>query len=75
MIGRTRPGMDIHLGIQGLKDLVRVLMLGEGEEWEQEGSGWGRLIHLRGKEQRGELKGPSWPRWNTHLSVPRLLPR
>lgn len=53
MIGRTRPGMDIHLGIQGLKDLVRVLMLGEGEEWEQEGSGWEGL-YISGVRSREE---------------------
>lgn len=32
-----------------------------------------RPIHRRGEEQRGGLKGPSWPRQNTNLSVPRLL--
>lgn len=53
VIGRTRPGMDIHLGIQGLKDLVRVLMLGEGEEWEQEGSGWEGL-YISGVRSREE---------------------
>jgi hypothetical protein len=45
--------MDIHLGIQGLKDLVRVLMLGEGEEWEQEGSGWEGL-YISGVRSREE---------------------
>lgn len=40
----------------------------------RESSGCGKA-YLRGEEQRGELRGPSWPRQNTYLSVPRLLLR